>query len=292
MTGLISAALAAGMVAAVNPCGFAMLPAYLGLFMSDQSGIRRSAVTVGLTVSLGFLIVFTIAGVLIGLGVGAVIDWIPWLAGLVGAGLIVAGIAVLRGAHLLVRLPGLRSSGGDGSFAGLVGFGASYAVASLSCTLPIFLSLIAGTLSSRSFAESVATFVAYGVGMSLTVIAVTIALAVGRDRIIAVMRPIAARLDLIGGWVLILAGGFVVWYWATVLSSGATALNANPAVGVIDQLSGAFARFVAARPVLVAVLIGAAIALTIALGARSRSNGSTDPELQEEVVTRSTSPPG
>ena len=40
--GLVSAsalfALAAGMASAVNPCGFAMLPAYLGMYLGDEAG--------------------------------------------------------------------------------------------------------------------------------------------------------------------------------------------------------------------------------------------------------------
>ena len=36
--GLLALAVAAGMLAAVNPCGFALLPAYLGLFVWGPQG--------------------------------------------------------------------------------------------------------------------------------------------------------------------------------------------------------------------------------------------------------------
>ena len=56
-TGLgLGYAFVAGMVAAVNPCGFVLLPAWLGAYLSDQrgtgtsGGIRRSiAVALSLT---------------------------------------------------------------------------------------------------------------------------------------------------------------------------------------------------------------------------------------------------
>ena len=57
-------AFAAGMASAVNPCGFAMLPAYLGLYLGSgekdghQSGVAARlgrAVLVGSVVTAGFL---------------------------------------------------------------------------------------------------------------------------------------------------------------------------------------------------------------------------------------------
>mgnify|MGYP001299563994 CR=1 FL=1 len=35
-------ALAAGMASAVNPCGFAMLPAYLGMYLGDEAGFAAA----------------------------------------------------------------------------------------------------------------------------------------------------------------------------------------------------------------------------------------------------------
>lgn len=255
MTALLAAAFAAGMVATVNPCGFAMLPAYLGLFIGDKGPSRGSALIVGGAVSIGFVAVFVVAGLLVATGVRAVIGWIPWLAAVVGVGLIVVGVAELRGIHVFSRLPGVRRAPRDGSFLGLVGFGASYGIASLSCTLPIFLSLIAGAVAGRSFVESLSVFIAYGAGMSLVVIVLTVALAVGRDRVLRTIRPLAAHLGTISGWVLILAGGFIVWYWATVLASGGTTLGANPVVRIIERLTAGATGLVAADPLLAAIAI-------------------------------------
>ena len=68
---LASLALGSGLVAAFNPCGFAMLPAYLSYFLgleSDDetntgSNILRGLV-VGLTLTAGFVLLFTVIGVL------------------------------------------------------------------------------------------------------------------------------------------------------------------------------------------------------------------------------------
>ena len=100
----IALAFAAGMVATINPCGFAMLPAYLSYFMglNDDSERSRaaavhSALMVGGIVSLGFLAVFGVTGIIITLGFRSIIDWIPRLALLIGIGVVSLGIALLRG---------------------------------------------------------------------------------------------------------------------------------------------------------------------------------------------------
>lgn len=253
MTGLAAAAFAAGMVATVNPCGFAMLPAYLGFILDDRGSNRRSALIVGAAVSAGFVAVFAFSGVLIASGLRAIVNWIPWMALLVGAGLIAAGIATLRGKYLFSRLPGVKRTTRDRSLQGLVGFGASFGIASLSCTLPIFLSLVAGTLATASQIESLLVFTTYGLGMSLVVIVLTMVVAAGRDRLVAKIRPLSPRLNTISGWIMIVAGVFVLWYWITVLAGGASDLGSNPVVRVIEEFTANIANVVAAGPIMVGV---------------------------------------
>lgn len=278
MSALVIGAFAAGMVATVNPCGFAMLPAYLGFFIGEKGPSRRSALYVGLSVSLGFVTVFVLAGVLVASGVRLVISWIPWLALVVGLGLVVVGIAELLGHHMYARLPVVKRASRSGTFGGLVGFGAAYGVASLSCTLPIFLSLIAGSVAGQSFLQSVVIFLAYGAGMSLVVVVLTLGFAVGRDRVLRTIRPLASRLGTISGWIMIVAGVFIVWYWATVLASDATALTANPLVPIFDRLTSGAAGLVSSNPVLAAVVI-----LGLGVLAAWWMSRDTGPQEEEDV---------
>lgn len=285
MTALLVAAFAAGMVSTVNPCGFAMLPAYLGLFLGEKGPSRRSALAIGASVSGGFVAVFLLAGLLVASGLRAIISWIPWLAAVVGVGLVVVGISELRGVHVFARLPGVKRSPKGDSFRGLVGFGASYGVASLSCTLPIFLSLTAGAVASRSLFESVSVFLAYGAGMSLVVISLTVFLAVGRESVLRRVRPLAAHLGTISGWTLILAGGFIVWYWATVLGTGAETLGANPVVRWIEQTTGDVAQLIASNPMAAAAVIsGAAVAGWMSI--RRLGTGAREQERAKEESGR------
>lgn len=277
MTPLIAAAFAAGMVATINPCGFAMFPAYMGLILGERGRGSPPALLVGVLVSTGFVAVFLLSGVLVSVGLRAVVSWIPWLAAVIGLGLVVVGVAQLRGAHPFARITGFGGRATrDRSLLGLVGFGASYGVASLSCTLPIFLSLIAGTITTGSLGGAVVVFGAYGLGMSLVVIVLTLVVSAGRDQLLGSLRSVSSRLNMISGWIMIVAGGFIVWYWATVLATDATDLGANPAVRFIERLTAQVAGVVAGNLVvsaLVVVLVGLVTWLVVRGGA-----GSADPE--------------
>lgn len=285
MTALLATAFAAGLVATVNPCGFAMLPAYLSYFLGDDG--RRSrpaalarALRISGLVSLGFLVVFGVAGVLLTLGVRAIVTFIPWLALGVGLALVVFGVAVYRGRYLTISL-----GSGRVNRKSVFAFGVSYAVASLSCTLPIFLSLVAGAFTQTTFLGGLAAFLVYAAGMSLVLTAITVTLALGQDRIIRAVRGAARYVSKVSGAVLVIAGAFIVWYWATILTSGSSALGSNPLVRWVDRTSSAVTGFVADRPLTVAMVLGAAVVAAVTVVRRAASSaGEQEPEESTPVV--------
>jgi cytochrome c biogenesis protein CcdA len=276
----LALAFAAGLVATVNPCGFAMLPAYLSYFMGLNDGASsegvpvRSALTIGAVVSAGFLLVFGLAGLLITAGFRFVIDLIPWLAIAVGIGVIGLGIALLLGYELTVGLPkAKRARSGDG-YRSVFAFGVSYAVASLSCTLPVFLTVVATQVTRGTFVGGLVTFVAYGAGMSLVLVGVTIALAFGKQGLIARLRNGGRYISRISGTLLVLAGGYIVWFWGTSLASGADALGASGPFRFVEDLSQRAQNAIAASPNLVALILLGVIAAGIVVATVARRQGA------------------
>jgi len=96
-------AFVAGMVASVNPCGFALLPAYLGYYLSDDPGARGArrpavrALAVSGTVTASFALLFGLAGILAGLAASAVTPALPWIGTAIGVGLILLGGVLASG---------------------------------------------------------------------------------------------------------------------------------------------------------------------------------------------------
>lgn len=259
-------AFTAGLVATVNPCGFAMLPAYLSYFigMDDEAaapsagGVGRGLL-VGAVVSAGFLTVFGLAGVLITLGVQALVEVLPWAAMVVGVGVVGLGIAMLGGFEMRAVLPKVGTAGEGRELRGVFTFGVSYAVASLSCTLPVFLVVVAGTIPQLGLLSGVTTFLVYGLGMSTLLLVVTLALAVGKRAIVSWLRRSSQYVNRIAGAILILAGSYIVVFWVSTLAGDGTTQLA--AVTWVEQLSSTATNWVAARATLLGVLAGTLIAV-------------------------------
>ena len=292
MSAALALAFGAGLVATINPCGFAMLPAYLSYFMGLRSddtsrvGALRSALLVGSVVSLGFLVVFGIAGIVITAGFRAFTEWIPWVALGVGVLVTVLGLAMAGGYEPRIGLPkSSRGRTGEG-WLPVFGFGVSYGVASLSCTLPVFLVAVAGQLTQRSLGGGVAVFVAYTAGMSFMLLMVTIVLALGKRSIINRVRASARYINRISGAILVAAGAFIIWFWTTEITSGATALGESAAFSAIEQVQSTILNFVADRTLAIGGIFGFVIALTAIYTFVGRSHsGMSD----DEDSARSTS---
>lgn len=238
----LALAITAGLVATVNPCGFAMLPAYLSWYIEGDRAPGGSAaqttladrlgraLLVGGIVSLGFLVVFGVTGTLITAGIRSFIDYVPWVAMIIGAALALLGVALLAGRDLSIALPKPQAGTGSRQLRSMLAFGASYAIASLSCTLPVFLAVVASTFTRTDTISGVATFVAYAAGMSVVLFIVTIAVAVAQHSLIARIRGLARYVNRAAGALLMVAGGYIVYYWVFNLSTdpGQTA-GAGPA---------------------------------------------------------------
>ena len=238
-------ALTAGMVATVNPCGFAMLPAYLSYFLgtddagSDeaadaQAGILR-ALAVGGVVTLGFLLVFGTVGLAVSHLSISINRFLPWVTLVIGVGLVVLGIAMLRGFELEVRLPKLERGGATRGLGSMFVFGVSYAVASLSCTLPPFLAVTATTFSQLSYVSGVSVFLAYGLGMGLVLTVLTVAIALTRVSIVGHLRRALPYIHRISGGLLVVAGAYLAWYgWYEVRVNRGDLSTPGPVAWVTD----------------------------------------------------------
>lgn len=239
-------AFAAGLLSTVNPCGFAMLPAYLSFFVGldeeetqDRHVVIGRALKIGFLVSAGFLAVFGVAGILIRLGGEAFQDifasGLSWVALLTGAGIVALGIWLLLGNSIKVRVPNFRTNTRSQGASSLFAFGVSYALASLSCAFPIFAGVIA-TSFGQNLLEGIGSFLAYSAGMAAVVMVLTIALAVGKDSVIHHLRRASHRFNQISGAVLVLAGAFIVFYWSLVIINGDNALVDNPLTVWVENL--------------------------------------------------------
>ena len=223
-------AFAAGMVSAVNPCGFAMLPAYLGLYLGSNSEAQEKphimrqvgrAWLVGGSVTAGFVVLFGVVGGLISLGARSiVVEILPWLGLAIGVLLVFAGAWLVGGGKLYTGLAARAATRlGDPSAISPKGyflFGLSYGTASLSCTLPVFLAVVGTSFASSSILASAGQFFLYALGMGLVIIALTLGIAFARGAMVGALRRALPYIQPIGSWLMIVAGAYIVFYWLTI----------------------------------------------------------------------------
>ena len=273
-------ALAAGMLATVNPCGFAMLPAYLGFFLgieaSDpdvKTSVSRS-LGVALSVSAGFLAVFSLVGVATYHLSASVDEWTPWATIVIGVVLVGVGIAMLRGYEPVVNLPKLDRGGRTRDRRSMFVFGISYAVASISCALPLFMTAVFGTLRRENLASSVAVLIAYSLGMTLVLLVLTVSLGMAKHSVLRRLRQALPYINRVSGVLLVVAGLYLAhygWHERRVLAGDAG--EGSTAVDTVTGWSGDISRWVSdfgATRLGLLLALGLAAMLTATFGLRAR----------------------
>jgi cytochrome c biogenesis protein CcdA len=233
----VALALAAGLVAAFNPCGFAMLPSYLALLVSGPGGALR-ALRLSAAMTGGFVTVFGIFGIVISVATAPIQQHLPWVTVGTGAMLVVLGVWLVSGRELLLRLPRLNVGGPSGSFLALYGYGASYAVASLSCTIAPFLAVTGLVSGGGDVLTGLAAFVAYGVGMGLVVGLLSLLVAVAQEAAVRRTRAILPHVSRASGAFLLLAGLYVAYYGWYELRVNAGDSADDPIVGAVTEIQG------------------------------------------------------
>ena len=222
-------ALAAGMASAVNPCGFAMLPAYLGMYLGDEAGKENGvnpvkhfgrAILVGLTVTAGFVVLFSVVGAIIGFGAGFVSDLLQWLGLVIGIGLVFVGAWMVGGGKLYTGVAARAASHmgnpAQVSMKGYFIFGISYGTASLSCTLPIFLAVVGISVAGVGASSVLSDLLLFALGMGLVIMALTLGMAFFKTAMVGALRKALPYIQLLGSGLMVIAGTYIVFYWLTV----------------------------------------------------------------------------
>ncbi len=221
-----------GAVSAVNPCGFIMLPVYLGLYVSGGSGgaaqerrrpalLIGRALMVGLVVSAGFVALFGVMGLILGFGAQAATSLFSYVGLAIGIILVGGGAFIAGGGKVYAGLAQRAASRvGNPNQANLLGyflFGISYGLASLSCALPLFLVVVGlGAGSDSTWLNSLGQFGLYAAGMGSVILALTLSMAIARTAIVQWLRTALPYVSIAGAWLMIIAGAYIMFYELTL----------------------------------------------------------------------------
>ncbi len=216
-----------GIFAAVNPCGFVMLPTYLMYFLGlegSRPGTQRASVQRALLVSAatsaGFITVFVIVGAITRLFTSTIQENAKYISLVIGIALVVLGCFMLAGWKPAFAT-GQFGAGKQRTqtFVSMFGFGVAYAVASIGCTIPFLVSAILGSFASKGFLSGVISVALYGVGMALLVTALTVTLAFASGGLLRFLRNGLKYMDRVAAVFIIFTGMYLTWYWYSAISN-------------------------------------------------------------------------
>lgn len=284
-------ALTAGMLAAVNPCGFALLPAYLSLLvLGDDSPTRTAAVARALAataaMTLGFAAVFGLFGLAVAPVASQVQQHLPWFTVVFGLLLLALGVWLLAGRDLPALLPKVRRAPGvTRSVPSMALFGGAYAIASLGCTIAPFLAIVVSAFRSGSAVEGLVLFGAYAAGMGAIVGTAALAVALTRSSAVGRLRRLGAVASRLGGGLLLLVGAYTAyygWYEIRLLSGNGTSDPVIDAAGAMQRwLAGGLEQL--GLPLIAGVF---ALLLVAAFAARSVRRLRRPPAVTSEAAPR------
>lgn len=266
-----------GMLAAVNPCGFVLLPTYLTAYLAvdddtDAATRLQRSLLVGASVSSGFVGVFVVVGAISRLFTNWLEQNAKYPALVIGILLIVMGVRMLRGWRPRLWVPSLVGQRQRGAVANMFGFGVVYAIASIGCTIGLLTTAILGSFSRHGVVSGILSVALYGLGMGLFVTALTVSLAFAKGALLRGGRSAMKTVSALSSVLVLASGLYLTWYWYAAITERTSSDDVIDSVGgwqtsLVERLSGIGSlRLVAVFALVILV------ALVVARRSRRRTN--------------------
>ena len=255
-------ALVAGGLAVVNPCGFPLLPAFLGFYLGadeerlpDAPTRALQGLVVGGLVAFGFVGLFAVVGLPVSFGIALVARAVPWAGLATGALLALVGLIGLSGRRVALPVAFAIRVRRERRLGAMLLFGVGYGAASLGCTLPLFLTLIAAS----SGPDKLTVFAAYAIGTTMVLMALAVLVALAREGVARSVRPLLPYMSRISGGLLVIAGGYLVYFWARLRFGDTATVADDPIVSFAIRFSGHIRAFADGQGATLVVAAGAVV---------------------------------
>jgi len=235
-----------GVMAAVNPCGFILLPTYLLYYLGTElnrenespAATLRRGLGVGIAVSSGFIGLFLVVGIISRAFTNVIRDNAKYAALVIGIGLVGMGIAMFRGWKPPVAQPNMAMKK-QRTWRNMFVFGIAYAVASIGCTIGLLVSVILGSVGRHGFVSGVLSIALYGLGMGLLVTSLTVALAFARFGMVSNLKKSFPLFDKVSAIAVTLTGLYLAWYWFGAITNR----GSDGIIGRVESLQTNVATF-------------------------------------------------
>lgn len=213
---LLSFSFLAGLQVFFAPCSIALIPAYVGYYVSENTGQHNRVqqllfgLKAGSFASLGLISVYLVFGLILVLLGKIIAPFIPWIELLTGGLLLFLGTATLLGYEFAIKPPVVIQTKSNGAKRFYL-FGVAYAFGSIGCTLPIFLLVIFQALAQKGLLGGFVNFLAYALAMVTLMIIFSLIAAVSKTAISHFLAKYMLTIQKSAGVLILLAGVYLVY---------------------------------------------------------------------------------
>ena len=220
---LVSFSFLACLQAFFAPCSIALIPAYVGYYVKQETGDNNKiqqllfGLKAGSLASLGLISVYIVFGIILALFGRLIAPIFPWIELVTGGLLLFMGSSTLLGYEFAVRPPLViqtRTNGGRRFYL----FGVAYAFGAIGCTLPIFLLVIFQSLAQKGMFGGVINFAVYALAMSSLMILFSLISSLSKSAMHKFLTRYMGTLQKSAGVLIILAGIYLIYLALQVIS--------------------------------------------------------------------------
>ncbi len=210
----LSLVFAAGVFATFNPCGFAMLPAYMTMLISSQRESESLPKLVGKALqfaalmALGIVTIFALFAIVIFPISTSIQAYLPIATITIGLLLIAVGVATLSGRSLYLKKLWSPNTAPSTRLKSLYLYGVTFALGSVSCTIGPLLAATSKALE-LTFLESLRIYLIYATGISAT-IAILALIALFSQKTLSKIRNSMKIIERASSAFLVLVGLYLI----------------------------------------------------------------------------------
>ena len=210
----LSLVFAAGVFATFNPCGFAMLPAYMTMLVNSgtkgatPTQLAMRAVQFATLMSLGVISVFAVFAALIFPISTSIQQYLPIVTITIGALLILLGTTTLLGRAVFLKKLWSPNTAPTARVKNLYLYGVTFALGSISCTIGPLLAATSKTLN-LGLVETIKTYLFYAFGMSITIALIAL-IALFSQSTLNKMRNSIRVIEILSSIFLIIVGLYLI----------------------------------------------------------------------------------
>ncbi|MBS7622496.1 hypothetical protein KEJ39_02315 [Candidatus Bathyarchaeota archaeon] len=196
-----SLAFVSGVLVLLSPCSYPLLPGYVVYYLGSKISGGR-AVQGGLVCGMGLVTVFLTVGLATYSFGSALLKSLPSTSPVAAAVIGVLGVSMLLGINL-PRIPVNIHATKRGGLLGFFIYGVTYAVTSMACSGPVFISIMLYALASEGFFNGFIVFLIFSLGICMPLLATTLLVAKAKGFIVRKITGATSIVQRASGIVLI-----------------------------------------------------------------------------------------